>query len=378
MSSNTPKKSVVLPPPPAGSSATTAQTNSNVSSGASGTAFDLTFEVVQVRKGLELEGATPQYPKSLRASLSTKELLTLQKEATTGTEAKFSMLKYENLNGVASANIKKFQNHVDMETFCTNVCTQAVKFEFAKLLVEFPVLYNPTNILKPSHRFRNKKTVNRLKQPDLIRKTISIKQIGDAIEWIRTYASTSSAIFLQDLQWSHEYLINCCDDELRESIISDLNHDFRPSETGGPLTFALIISKTINLSEDAIDGLKKQFEKFNLKTLPGEDIKKVVTYFLVSKNPYCYQHTMGNGKIFKWCDHCHRNLKFGRWTTSHFTHQHSDSKKEEVLRREADKKKNEDQANVADTSGGSTPSGTTEDNKKISFSQQLSEAMSTN
>jgi len=87
---------------------------------------------------------------------------------------------------------------------------------------------------------------------------------------------------------------------------------------------------------------------------------------------------MGNGKIFKWCDHCRRNLKFGRWTISHFTHQHSGPKKEEVLRREADKKKNEDQANVADTSGGSTPSGTTEDNKKISFSQQLSESMSTN
>ena len=146
MSSNTPKKSVVLPPPPAGSSATTAQTNSNVSSGASGTTFDLTFEVVQVRKGLELEGATPQYPKSLRASLSTKELLTLQKEATTATTATMSMLKYENLNGVASANIEKFQNHVDMETFCTNVCTEAVKFDFAKLLVEFPVLDDPTNI----------------------------------------------------------------------------------------------------------------------------------------------------------------------------------------------------------------------------------------
>ena len=182
--------------------------------------------MVQVRKGLELEGATPHYPKSLRASLITKELLTLQKEATTGTEAKLSMLKYENLNGVASANIEKFQNHVDMETSCTNVCTQAVKFDFAKLLVEFPVLDDPTNILNPYDRFRNKKTVNLLKQPDLIGKTISIKQIGDTSEWIRTYASTSSAIFLQDLQRSHEYLINCCDDELRESIISDLNHDF--------------------------------------------------------------------------------------------------------------------------------------------------------
>jgi len=59
MSSNTPKKPVILPPPPAGSSATKAQTNSNVSLGASGTTFDLTFEVVQVRKWLEIEGATP-------------------------------------------------------------------------------------------------------------------------------------------------------------------------------------------------------------------------------------------------------------------------------------------------------------------------------
>ena len=85
----------------------------------------------------------------LKLALSPKELLTLQKEATTGTEAKLSMLKYENLNGAASANIEEFQNHVDMETFCTNVCTQAIKFDFAKLLVEFPVLDDPTNILNP-------------------------------------------------------------------------------------------------------------------------------------------------------------------------------------------------------------------------------------
>ena len=116
----------------------------------------------------------------------------------------------------------------------------------------------------------------------------------------------------------------------------------------------------------------------NNKGRKGNDFSAPTDNDLVSKNPHCYQRTMGNGKIFKWCDHCHRNLKFGRWTTSHFTHQHSGPKKEEVLRREADKKKNEDQANVADTSGGSTPSGTTEGNKKISFSQQLSESMSTN
>ncbi len=446
--------------------------------------YDLTFETSQVRKGLELEGAIPQYPKALRASLGTKELLSLQERATAGTDKKVCMLKYENLKGAASANIEKFQNHVDMETFCTDVCTQAIKFDFAKLLTEFPVLDEPTDPLNPSDRFRNKKTVNLVKQPDQIGKTISLQEIGDTIEWIRSYASMSSAIFLQDLQWSHEYLMNCCDDELRESIVSDINHDFRPSQSGGPLTFALIITKTINLSEDAIDGLKQQFETFDLKTVPGEDIQKVVRYFmyacirlenndsmtpgfittlfkafqtsscdefnaiisqwrrdiklqrvknptykvflkeveriyvgmyfngdwngtaiqtdsgfvadkgninkgrndfsnptnsdLVSSNPDCFQRTMANGKVFKWCDQCHRNLKFGRWTTSHFTHQHSGPKKEEVLRREAEKKKQQDQANLANKSDDSGKTNGTKDEKKTSFSHQLSESMSNN
>lgn len=452
------------------------------------TTFDLTFERKQVRKGLDLEGATPQYPKSMRALLSTKELLALQEKATAGTDTKLCMLQYDNLSAVSTVDLDKFQNHVDTETFCTNVGTRALKFDFHKLLVEFPLLDAPSDINDPYDRFRNKKTVNLLKNPDTIGKQLSLHDIGDTIEWIRTYASQSSSIFLQDLQWSHEFLINCCDDELKESILSDLNHDFKPSESGGPLTFALIITKTTNLTEDAIEGLKEHFESFDLKVVPGENIKKVVKYFLyacirlennqgmsagfintlfrafqtsscpefnatisqwqrdirlqksvkptyktllkeveriyeglyfkgdwngtstptdsgfaaqgggksgnggqpsnqksdfsnptdkdiVSKDPLCYQRKMKNGRIFKWCEHCHRNLRFGRWSTTHFTHQHSGPKKEEVLA----KQKEEEQANVAKGSTTSTGANDKPDKKKeLSFSQQLSESMSRN
>ena len=82
-------------------------------------------------------------------------------------------------------------------------------------------------------------------------------------------------------------------------------------------------------------------------------------------------------KVFKWCDHCHRKLKFGRWTRTNFNHQRSEPKKDNVLRHKPEKNQKEDQVIVKD-SIVDKPKENGQDDKEVSFTQQLSQFMSCN
>lgn len=106
------------------------------------------------------------------------------------------------------------------------------------LFTGFPLLDAPTDPNNPFDRARNRKTINLFKNPDKIGHELSLEEeIGETIQLIKTYASTSSEIFIQELQWPHEFFLNYIDDDLYDSIMSDLNHDFGTAQFGGPLTF---------------------------------------------------------------------------------------------------------------------------------------------
>eukprot|EP00957_Ditylum_brightwellii_P161888 12325193-Ditylum_brightwellii.AAC.1 len=62
--------------------------------------------------------------------------------------------------------------------------------------------------------------------------------------------------------------------DLEQEITSDLSHGYSRAQLGGPLTFALMIDKIINLSETAIENLTNGFKNYDIKMVPGENISK--------------------------------------------------------------------------------------------------------
>ena len=104
---------------------------------------------------------------------------------------------------------------------------------------------------------------------------ITPKRIEETVLWIKKYAKTSSNSFLEDLDWTHHCLIDSMDKQLQESVYSSLTQDFGRVDIGGPLTFAILIEKVINLSESAIESMTNHVNNYNLQTVPGEDVEQV-------------------------------------------------------------------------------------------------------
>jgi hypothetical protein len=75
--------------------------------------------------------------------------------------------------------------------------------------------------------------------------------------------------------------MNSADDELHKQVAATLKNDFpQDSMQGGPLTFAVMIDKVINLSSKAITAMRDSITSFDVKTLPGENIEILATRFL--------------------------------------------------------------------------------------------------
>lgn len=76
--------------------------------------YSLTFENTVVRKDQDIESQAPEFPKAIHEASDTKQLLALQKEATTGLDKKISMMKYDQLT--MKGDISMFQKDVSNTT----------------------------------------------------------------------------------------------------------------------------------------------------------------------------------------------------------------------------------------------------------------------
>jgi len=77
---------------------------------------------------------------------------------------------------------------------------------------------------------------------------------------------------LENLRWSHELLLNCCDTNLRQEINDQLLTVDEQCQ-GGPLTYFLICQQILLISDDSRDALIRQFIKLHMSDIPGEDIQ---------------------------------------------------------------------------------------------------------
>ncbi len=199
-------------------------------------------------------------------------------KATLGAIPKLQSIDFESITAKETIQILKIVlNQVD--SFLSKLEPHFHCFDIIHFFSHFPVL---NELLQDeSDHFQNGTTINLLSVWDQIGKDklISACQISDTIEWIRTFSTPELASYIEDLDWSNQYLLNSMEPELLETVHSTLRHEYTPAQQGGPLTLAVIIDEVFNLSDSAIDHMIKIIRQYDIKAVEGENIDTVCRCF---------------------------------------------------------------------------------------------------
>jgi len=239
----------------------------------------LSFAKTQVRANTAIKVQRPEITKLMRSEASKKDYLMIQDKATSGMENKLDKIDYTELVNVNALDI--FDTNENTESFVTEFKLHCTRFDMSELMTKFPVLKPEGTYVNECDRHTGV-TVDLFEDWDKIgtNKKLTLDMIADTIEWIKKFADENSEAFLEDMDWVHHSLMKSVEPDLRSQIVSRLNNKYKNVAThGGPLTFALIIDECINLSEAAINVLQDSIVKFDLKSVPGEDVRTVVKMF---------------------------------------------------------------------------------------------------
>ena len=240
------------------------------------------FSDTAVRSADTIAQAKPQFTREIREKAQTKAKVIIMSEAIKGAEPQLQ--KVDVVTELSKKGRKSIlNNNVEVDTFIETLERHCVRFDMIYFMQHFPILDEASS--GKHDRFRNKRTMDLFKEWDLIGsnqagKQLSLTVIGETIAWLKTYLKSESESYLEDMEWVHAHLINSMTPELREDVTTTLKHDFPKEQHGGPLTFAVMIDKVINLSPTAIDTMKSNLKSYNIKDIPGEDVSIVVRQFL--------------------------------------------------------------------------------------------------
>lgn len=233
----------------------------------------LNFATTAVRSDYEIRTGSSQFSRQLMAAVTLKEKLSIMNEATRGLDVKMSKIDYERLDDLGSES--QLENNVEVETFVSKFSTHLLRYDMRKIFESFPVLEDPS--VDEGDRFRSRQTVNLLESWDSLGedKGHKIKEIWITIGWLKKYVSDSSSSFLEDMEWSHILLMNSMDEALQDLVNVTLEESYPVLQHEGPLTFALMINKAINLSKGAIDAMTRHVKGYEIRKFPGEDVERV-------------------------------------------------------------------------------------------------------
>ena len=235
-------------------------------------ATGIAFSRQVVRQKTEIERARPQVTKAQRETMNEKELLNLTKEATLGFQTKLTMIAYDKIGTDADSDM--FESNEEIENFVTSFQHHCIRFDMIELLIKFPVLDLSPQVSDEA-RHDEGRTIDLLDKWDQIgaSKKISLKTIATTITWIKQYCTSDSEPYLDDIDWQHRFLMNCMDSTLSDTVLSIFRNDYQVSTHGGPLTFAIMIDKCINVSPEAIKSLKSNIENYKLSNVAGENVE---------------------------------------------------------------------------------------------------------
>ena len=122
-----------------------------------------------------------------------------------------------------------------------------------------------------------------------------VTKTGDVLEFVSLFAAcprlhasiiansntwcnlwTDAPYIGENLNFSYDMLRKNTDDDLWLKCQEDYD-DYAPVQRGGPLMLFLILRRIQDVSESAIDHVKKSLMSLKMRDLPGEDVDKVVS-----------------------------------------------------------------------------------------------------
>ena len=272
--------------------------------------FTPQFVNTVVRAKSQIKISKPEVPRDTRLGYTPKERQNFIDKVITGRSTKLTMIDYGKMMDTSTTNDDVFAVNETIENFIDEAKDHFIRYDIIEFMRKFPWL-DESGTVEDSERFHEQKTIDLFQHWDQIGrdKKISLKRIADTTVWMKQYLSegTISESFLDDLDWQHKYLIECMDSKLKESVLGELKNEFEEESQGGPLTFAVMIERCINLSHDAIDALRTDFSSFTLTSIPGENVEIACRRLL-----YALKRLENNGalphdalkilfKIFKTC-----------------------------------------------------------------------------
>ena len=132
--------------------------------------------------------------------MSRKELLTLAEKVTAGFAKKLSMVNYEKM-GTDDNDGAIFLVNEGMENFITSFLAHTTRYDFADVLLEFPVLKPNTPGLSDRSRYDGTTNINLFNNWDHVGdgKAITVRQIADTVAWMKRYSTIDSESFLKDM-----------------------------------------------------------------------------------------------------------------------------------------------------------------------------------
>ena len=262
-----------------------------------------------VRNKAQIKVAKPEVTREARLRFTTKERQNFIEKVITGKSDKLAMIDYGKMMDATAAHDDVFAVNETIENFVSYAAKHFIRFDIIEFMKKFPWL-EERGAVPEEDRFDGK-TIDLFEQWDQIGrgKVITLKRIADTTVWMKTYLTEgpTSESFLDDLDWQHKYLLDCMDATLLDSVLGELKNEFSEESHGGPLTFAVMIEKCINLSPGAINALRTDFVNFSLASIPGENVDLACRRLL-----YALKRLENNGalphdtleilfKIFKTC-----------------------------------------------------------------------------
>lgn len=104
---------------------------------------------------------------------------------------------------------------------------------------------------------------------------VTVDEVQESIQLWRRFSTQT--VDLENLGWSHELLLNCCDDDLRKNIAAKLLN-IPAQRQGGPVTLLLIYQQIMKHTKKSARAIITQLTKFRISSVPGENIDTVNSY----------------------------------------------------------------------------------------------------
>ena len=206
-------------------------------------------------------------PRSRRALLQDKDKEKLIASMVKGLSSKFTVLDVTKLLEESSFQISHTAN---LSIQLREIQLHFAEYDLLHIFTKFPDL--DFDVPDLADAFHAQKTINLFESFD----SIDLHTACQTVVWMRAYMDDET---LRELNWTHKYLINSCEDDSGEgSLFNSVSSKVATIETedtgqrGGPITFMLIISFIISSSEEALGLLADKLQTLKITDYQGENV----------------------------------------------------------------------------------------------------------